>query len=238
MGTIAVWILFLVFCAGIILVLTKFIKNVSIDNEFVKLIVVLEFLARSSLVNVNMGHLLYQFFDKLFSFDLWFMWNIASEKGIRGMLGGKLDEYKMPILMINSNLLALAIYLASSIVTNSIKLIYKNPQTTKQLRLKTIIQNVHFLVMGATILDITFYTSIQIFKGFTITKFSGIISLVLSLIAMLSIIYDIYLMTMSIIKTKKKKTIRVSDSKGTQLNKNITDPFSQFSEGESKVKKS
>lgn len=111
MGTITVWLLFIIFCIGIILVSVKLFKNIDVDSQFVKLIVVLEFMARSSLINVNFGHLLFQFFDRIFSFDMWFMWKIIDERGIRGRLGGRLDEYKLPTLMINANMLALTFYL-------------------------------------------------------------------------------------------------------------------------------
>lgn len=139
MGTITVWLLFLAFCFGILLIFTKFFKKVNVDNYFVKLVVVLEFLARSSLINIHFGHLLYQFFDRIFTFDMWFMWKIVDETGIRGRLGGRLDEYRVPLLVVNANILAMAVYLASAILALSVKIILRTPKTTRQLQVKNIV---------------------------------------------------------------------------------------------------
>lgn len=44
---------------------------------------------------------------------MWFMWKVVDEVGHRGRLGGRLDEYQLPVMMINANLLALIFYLVS-----------------------------------------------------------------------------------------------------------------------------
>jgi hypothetical protein len=187
MGTITAWMLFISFTIGVLMLFTKLIRNFNIDNQFVKLIVVFEFMTRISLVNVNFGHILLQYFDKIFAFDLWFMRNLISEKGIRGRLGGKLDEYKIPILMINANVLALAFYLISFVLSTVISLIKRSDK-----KLTKMINSIHFIIFGATVLDLVFYSSLQVSKGLSISKTGGIVSLVLCLLSLIIIVFDLY----------------------------------------------
>jgi hypothetical protein len=160
MGGITLWIMIIVFFLGIIFLFTKLFKNIDIDTQFIKLVMTIEFLARSALININFGHLLFQFFDKIFSFDTWFMWRVIDEKGLRGRLGGRLDEYRVPLLLVNANLIATGIYLISSIINLGSKIIIKKPKNLEQINKKNAIQAIHFLIMGATIQDVIFYGSI------------------------------------------------------------------------------
>lgn len=101
---------------GILLMFVKLCFKVEVDIHFAKLIVVSEFLARTSLINVNLGHLLYQFFDRIFNLDMWFMWDVTNEEAYRGRLGGKLDQYNISMLTVNSSFLAMAAYLVRKII--------------------------------------------------------------------------------------------------------------------------
>ena len=66
-----------------------------------------------SLINVNFGHLLTIVFDRLIAFDLFFFKDVYSEVGKRKLLGGKLDDYRIPVLMINSSLIVTIIYMVN-----------------------------------------------------------------------------------------------------------------------------
>lgn len=227
MGTITVWLLFLAFCFGILLIFTKFFKKVNVDNYFVKLVVVLEFLARSSLINIHFGHLLYQFFDRIFTFDMWFMWKIVDETGIRGRLGGRLDEYRVPLLVVNANILALAVYLASAILALSVKIILRTPKTTRQLQVKNIVESFHFLVLGGTILDITFYSTLQLRKGFTTQSTGAIVSLCLCIVSLLFAVFDIFNIFKPIFVNHSDK-IKVLDSHKKEVTRLRSNPELKF----------
>lgn len=192
MGTFTLWFIAIAFCLGGILCLSKFIIQIDIDIHFVKMIIVLEFLARSSLINVNFGYLLAVFLDKLFSFDLIFMWQITDESKFRGSLGGKLDEYQVPVLMINSNLFALSLYLVSAVTRMIVNKIFSKSKQIKAYKFKKAIQSIHFLIMGATILDITFYSGVQIMSMFKVGATVGVVTIFLCIFANVVVFYDIY----------------------------------------------
>lgn len=112
-GTTVQYYFFFLLALGALLIFAKLLFRVEVDIHFAKLIVVTEFLARTSLINVNLGHLLYQFFDRVFNLDMWLMWDVTNEESYRGSLGGKLDEYSISMLTVNSSFLALSVYLVS-----------------------------------------------------------------------------------------------------------------------------
>lgn len=130
LGTIATWCVFIILCIGILLCFLKLIRPIQIDTHYIKLVVMLEFLVRTALINVNFGFLMFQFFDRLIEYDIWFNWKITSESGIRRRLSGKLDEYKIPVLLINGNILALCFYLGSAIINGIVNIALRLPKTT------------------------------------------------------------------------------------------------------------
>jgi hypothetical protein len=52
--------------------------------------------------------------------DAWFMWDFTNEEKYRGSLGGKLDEYNISMLTLNSSFIAMAAYLVRIKLENSI----------------------------------------------------------------------------------------------------------------------
>jgi hypothetical protein len=66
--------------------------------------------------------------------------------------------------------------------------------------------------MGTTILDVTFYSSLQIFNQFTAGSGIGALSLVLSFICLLFIAWDIYKLMSPVFRLSIKK-FRVDDGR-------------------------
>lgn len=128
---VAQYYLFVLVCIGIILIFFKIFCRVDVDIHFAKLIVVSEFMAKTSLINVNLGHLLYQFFDRIYNLDMWLMWDVTDETTFRGSLGGKLDEYNISMLSLNSSFLAIACYLVSFNLQITILTYFRLPGSLK-----------------------------------------------------------------------------------------------------------
>jgi hypothetical protein len=225
-GDITFWAMIVLAVIGLILIFSKFFKKINVDAHFVKLIIVLEFISKSALINVHMGHLLYRFVDRIFGYDLMIMSKVISEVGVRGRLGGKLDEYKVPVLLLNANLFAVIIYLLSSVVNMIAKLAIRTPKTAQRLMLKNAFQSVHFIIMGATILDLLFYSGLQINNGISIGG-SGTISLVICFLCMILTVFDLYHLISPIFVAKVDR-IKVRLKNGTEEYKRVVNVERDF----------
>lgn len=105
--------MFSLFIIGILLSIMKIWIPIDFDGHYLKLLVLIEFMSRAALINVNYGYLLTLFYDKIFNFDTLFMWRLIDEKEVRGRLGGKLDGYRVPLMVLNSIPLPLIAYLVN-----------------------------------------------------------------------------------------------------------------------------
>lgn len=64
-------------------------------------------------------------------------------------------------------------------------------KVSKNDKHKTVIQSVSFVIMGITILDVLFYSIVQIFKGINKTNGAGVISLILSILGLALACFDL-----------------------------------------------
>lgn len=71
-------------------------------------------------------------------------------------------------------------------------LVLRKPKTTKQVHFRKSISSIHFLIMGGTILDVTFYSCIQLTKGFTESASIAVISLFICLASTAFLAFDLF----------------------------------------------
>ena len=195
MGTIAKVLAIIIIVLGFTATFIKFMsKKTDVDGAYLILVSVIKFFVRGALVNVNFGVLLSLFFDKLFGFDLNLMKKFINEGKFRGSLGGKYDEYLIPVLALNTIPLALVVYLISAITNLVVRFVAKKPTT------RLGVQKVHMTIFALTSLDLAFYSCLGLFhhkfwkSGNSVGSY---LSFLLGLITFGMVVYDFVLLGIS-----------------------------------------
>ena len=73
-------------------------------------------LTKLSMLDIPKGHYLTIFMDELFRLEMLPIRGLADETAAKKSMGGRLDEYLVPVALINSSLIMVSIYLAGSIM--------------------------------------------------------------------------------------------------------------------------
>jgi hypothetical protein len=168
-----------------------FINTINIDFtvNFIKMVICYEFIAKSTLMNINFGYILSYFLDTLHKFDVTLDFEIMSETV--GTIGGKFDQYNTPRIMLNAQFISLTLYLVSCIAKYAISFAIKNDKASpSQKRLKLALQKVGLLIYGLTVIGNVFYSNVEIKNFVEVGTDAGFVSLAVVALTMIFIIID------------------------------------------------
>lgn len=105
----------IIFCG--ILLFSQFAIPQSFQAHYFKFWMLVKFVIRAGLINVNFGYLLTRVFDKIFGIELALMFNIIEDDSLYRFESGKISNYNVSPLIINAAPIGIILYLVRFLLT-------------------------------------------------------------------------------------------------------------------------
>ena len=161
--------------------------NTDFIPGFFRLSLVFSLIVKVSLIDIDLGYYTQAFFDQLYEIDILMMIGFTDERQVKIPMGGKLDEYMVPVMSLNSILLNMVIYLAVILIDGAILMKIIQKKTRK------VAERIQMILMALSITTILFYGQISLrFQSITHNGAIGTISWVITLVMLIHIAYKIY----------------------------------------------
>jgi hypothetical protein len=168
-----------------------------LTGHLIKLFFLIEFFSSIAFIPINFGFLLINFLDEVVKFDFLLMWKIINERKFRGSLGGKFDEYSIPVLALNTTLLPLVLYVLSSLIN----IISKRKNSSYS--------SIHLVILAVTYSDVVLYGSLEVFNHNPFKKgnsFGSILSYILALAGLVLAAIDFVNFLKATVSSGKKRS--------------------------------
>jgi hypothetical protein len=203
------WVLFGLFVLSILMSFALATKKVEFPGVLMRTTLLYGFISQMPIIPANYGYLLSRFYDEIYKFHLMTMFKIVKEGEFRGPLEGKLDEYRLPVMVINSIPIQVVLFVLSSLVYTVLP--KKNKKEPSYL--KKISNNFHYIILSWTVLDVVFFGSLQVFNHNPTKSGNKILSWVSYVFAALGLVLAIVdvVRTLSV-NYKKKGTIAIQSN--------------------------
>ena len=145
------------YLALIVAVFSAFDLKLNVVGRFLRFSCFYQLLIKIPLLNINYGSFGLAFMDKVYATDYLYMARFIPEDQVRSRLSGKLAEYSVPVLLLNSNLLPSLLILVPLILGIIAQF------APSKYRTKHVLLRVLFTLMAFKLLDGFFYSSISLF---------------------------------------------------------------------------
>ena len=158
LGTISRYLILGVVALGAILVVVHEVvkPDLHLIGTYFRFVTLLQFICKIPLFNTNFGSYLLAFFDEIYKIDIFFMRKIWDEKEYRIQVSRKIDEYLVPVLIINSIPVPMVLFLVSSLANLVLDSLISASKAVPN-KVVQLLKALHFLIVSLTLLNVMFY---------------------------------------------------------------------------------